>query len=124
MNYFFYTFIENNRMDQWNKIIVKGDTFKGAQFEMLVNGVSKNLTGAAIKVQFREKTKTGIVKKTIEIGSGITVTNAVNGLFTINPFIVDFNVGKNFYDVQIIDAGGVVKTYVEGYFEVLQDVTV
>lgn len=111
-------------MQTWNKEIVKGDTFKGAQFEIIVNDAPKNLSGVSIKVQFRQYSKFGTVVKTLEIGSGITVLNAASGTFKMDEFDVDFKVGKNYYDIEITESTGEVKTYLQGYFNVLQDVTV
>jgi hypothetical protein len=110
-------------MQTYNATLKRGDTFNGIQIELLVNGTASNLTGASIKCQFRPNSKIGAVVKTIQIGSGITITNATAGQFRIDPFVADLDTGKYFYDVQITFSSGVVKTYLEGIFDVTQDVT-
>lgn len=102
--------------------ILKGDTYEGVEFEVIVNSVAKNLTNTVIRCMFRRESKTGAIQKTIFNGSGITKTDAVNGIFEIDSFTVDFPVGKYYYDIQFNDAG-VIKTYVGGYWNVIQDVT-
>ena len=101
---------------------LKGDTFDGMEFEILINSVAKNLTNTIIKIMFRRETKTGTIQKTIVSGSGITKTDAVNGIFEIDTFTVDFPAGTYWYDIQFNDSG-VINTYVGGYWNIIQDVT-
>jgi len=101
---------------------VFGDTFNGVQFTYQLNNAPIDLTAATIKIQVRKESKTGEVVKTLETGSGITITDATNGVFSIDSFVIDIPVGINYYDIQLT-TGATVKTYVEGIFEVLQDVT-
>lgn len=102
--------------------ILKGDTYDGVEFEVLVNSVAKDLTSTVIRCMFRRETKKGAVVKTVFNGSGITKTDAANGLFQIDSFTVDFPVGTYYYDIQFNDSG-VIKTYVGGTWNVIQDVT-
>lgn len=99
-----------------------GDTFKGTSFQVNVNSAPKNLSGTQITIEFRLAKKTGNVKKSLSIGQGITVTNAAGGVFQIDPFAVQMPVGIYYYDIQFNDAG-VISTYVEGTWEIVQDVT-
>lgn len=99
-----------------------GDTFEGVQFTVTVNASPLDLTGATIKTEFRDLFS-GALVKTLEIGTGITVTDAVNGVFQVDAFIVDIPVGNHKHDVQITLADSRVKTYITGSWEILQDVT-
>tara|TARA_R110001632_G_scaffold985_1_gene3936 strand:+ start:272 stop:625 length:354 start_codon:yes stop_codon:yes gene_type:complete len=103
----------------------KGDTFNGVTFT-LKEGADKtpiNLTGATILSQFRTKGVTGAIQQTLEIGSGITVTDATGGVFRIDSFVLDWNTGTFYYDIQITFTDGSVRTYVKGTLNVIQDVT-
>lgn len=101
---------------------VKGDTFKGLTVTITKNSAPVDLTGAAIAIQFKTGSKVGYVSKSLSVGNGITITDAANGVFKIEPFQTNMGVGRNFYDTQIT-IGGVVTTYFGGYMEILQDVT-
>jgi hypothetical protein len=104
------------------KTQVKGDTYPGVTITLTKNGSPIDLTGALIAIEFRESSRTGTVSKTLGIGTGITITDAINGVFTIDPFQVNINAGRHYYDCQVTIAG-VVKTYFEGILPVNQDVT-
>jgi hypothetical protein len=110
-------------MDNYNFAdFLKGDTFDGVEFEIIVNGTAKDLTNTGIKIYFRRESKTGAVQKQIANGTGITKTDAANGVFEIDAFTVDFPAGTYYYDIQFNDSG-VINTYVGGYWNILQDVT-
>jgi hypothetical protein len=100
----------------------KGDTFPGTNFTVELNGAPLNLTGYSITLWFRSGSQTGPIVKQLAIGTGITITNAAAGQFSINPFIVDMPVGQTYYDIQF-QTGPTIKTYIYGTLEVLQDVT-
>tara|TARA_R110000751_G_scaffold88063_1_gene174259 strand:+ start:94 stop:447 length:354 start_codon:yes stop_codon:yes gene_type:complete len=103
----------------------KGDTFSGVTFT-LKEGAEKtpiDLTGATILSQFRTKEVTGAIQQTLSIGSGITVGNATGGVFSFDAFVLDWNTGTFFYDIQITFTDGSVRTYVKGTLNVIQDVT-
>lgn len=101
---------------------VKGDTFSGLAFEVLVNDAAKDLTNTAIAIEFRYGDKKGDLGLSLSVGSGIIITAALEGKFMLDAFIVDLEPGLYYYDVQFTD-GSVVKTYVEGTMKVIQDVT-
>lgn len=108
-------------MTTYNFSALKGDTYDGATFTLVVNGSAVNLTGAVIKAQFK-KDKVGLSVKTISDGSGITIVDAQNGVFKIDPFIPNMPAGNYYYDIQITIAG-VTKTRVSGIMTIEQDVT-
>ena len=103
----------------------KGDTFDGLQFTILnTDGLTPiDLTGVLIKSQFRRKAKKGILVKEVIIGDGITVTDAINGVFKIDSFILDWAESTYYYDVEFTFTDGTVVTYIEGSLLIEQDVT-
>jgi hypothetical protein len=100
----------------------QGDTFKGREFEVIINGSPKNLTNTAIRIDFRKDKKTGEVQKSLAVSTGITKTDALAGKFKIDAFLMDFPVGTYYYDVEFNDSG-VITTYFEGSWTITQDVT-
>ena len=82
-----------------------------------------DITGATIKIQFRYRSKVGAIKKEITDGVGITVEDALNGIFKIDAFIIDWTPDLYYYDVEITFLNGVVKTYIQGTLKVIQDIT-
>ncbi len=104
---------------------LKNDTFSSVKFTIQDNlGAPIDLTGVSIHIQFRFRKKTGNVVKDITLGSGITLTDATNGIFTIDKFTpVTFEVDTYFYDAEITFTSGDIHTYVQGTFKVIQDTT-
>jgi len=100
-----------------------GDTHDGTSFTVLVNAVALNLTAASIKAQFRANSSTGALLKTMVDGVDITITDAVNGVFQIDPFDVDIPPGVAVYDIELTLGDGRKKTYIGGTWCILQDVT-
>ncbi len=104
---------------------IKNDTFASVEFTFEDSlGAGIDLTGASIQVQFRFRCETGTILKDISVGSGITVTNAVNGVMEIDAFTpVAWAADTYFYDVEITLADTTINTYVEGTVKILQDTT-
>ena len=104
---------------------IKNDTFSSVEFEYQNEaGTPLDITGATIRVQFRNNNKKGHVVKDITDGNGITATDLSIGKFQIDKFTpIDFEAGNYYYDVQTTFSNGDVKTYVGGTFRVIQDVT-
>jgi len=100
-----------------------GDTWEGAQFTVTKNGAALDLTSATIKSEFRVKTKTGAVKLTLTEVSGITITDAANGVFKLDKQIITLPADTYHYDIEITLSNGDKKSYVEGTWEIVQDVT-
>ena len=107
---------------------IKGDTFDEVNFEVKINSVAVNLTGAVIKMQLRKDAYDHVTTPAISLTSvasaGITIVSPTLGKFKINSQVIDIPVYNYFYDIQITLASGVVKTYVNGFFDILIDVTV
>lgn len=104
---------------------IKGDTFDEVAFQLKINEEEVDLTGATIKMQLRKcySDTTAALSLTSVSSAGITITDAVTGQFKINSQIIDIEVYNYVYDIQITLASGVVKTYVQGGFNITNEVT-
>lgn len=104
---------------------LKNDTFNGVQFTLTnkTTGDPIDLTGSSIDIDFKYKRKTGVIAKSISVGSGITVDAPATGVFVIDAFVVNWNIGTHYYDVEITDTSAVVSTYISGVLNIIQDVT-
>jgi len=106
--------------------IKKGDTFDGMQYTLTntTTGLPIDLTGATIRSIFRNRSKQGTAVSTFAIGTGITVTDATNGIFQIDAITpIIWPVSIYYYDIEITFASGDIRTYIEGTVTVIQDVT-
>jgi hypothetical protein len=107
---------------------IKGDTFDEVNFEVKINNVALNLTGAVIKMQLRKNAYDHVTTPALSLTSvasaGITITQPTLGRFKINSQIIDIEVFNYSYDIQITLSSGVVKTYINGFFDVIIDVTI
>ena len=101
---------------------IAGDTYKGASFEILSDGMAIDLTGALIDIKFRYFDFTGAETLSLSVGDGIVLSDPEAGVFSIPPFVVDMEVGKHVYDCQIT-LSGVTKTYFCGVMTVTPNVT-
>lgn len=100
----------------------KGDTFKGQTFGYERNGAPIDLTGATINLMLK-KTKTGPSAFTFSTGNNITITDAVNGRWSLDSTVIDIEAGTYYYDVELTENNGNVSTYLSGKWVILQDVT-
>jgi hypothetical protein len=102
---------------------IKGDTFEAVNFEIKVDDVVVDLSDTIIRMQLR-KVYGGVVALdlTSVANAGITITDAVDGLFKINEQIINIEADNYIYDIQF-NFDGVVKTYISGNFLIKNDVT-
>jgi hypothetical protein len=100
----------------------KGDTFNAITFTIKEDAVAVDLTGAAIKMDFRKVSATGDPQQSMSIGSGITIVNDVGGIFKLDSFINNWAAQTYVYDAEITFADGSIKTYFKGSLKVEQDV--
>lgn len=102
---------------------IKSDTFEAVNFEINVDTIPVDLTDTTIRMQLR-KEYGGVVglSLTSVASAGITITDAVNGLFKINQQIINIPAFNYIYDIEF-DFDGIVKTYISGNFLILNDVT-
>jgi hypothetical protein len=101
----------------------KGDTFEAITFTIKENGIGIDLTGSDIRVDFKKNGNTGSLQESISVGAGITINNAIGGVFTLDSFVNNWSVGKYFYDAEITFADGTVNTYFKGSLSINQDIT-
>ena len=101
----------------------RGDTFDSITFTIKEDTVAVDLTGASIKMDFRNRSNTGKLQATVSVGSGITIDNAVGGVFTLDSFVNDWNADVYFYDLKVTFSDGLVNTYFKGSLTVNQDTT-
>jgi len=103
----------------------KGDTFEGVTFEIKVNGSALDLTGASLKMELRALEKTGAIAATFTDSSsgGLTITDESNGIFKFDKQVIDITAQTYYYDIQITLASGDVKSYIEGTWNIVQDIT-
>lgn len=116
-------------MDTYDFEVVKGDTWDGVTFTILVNGAPLNLAGAHILCQFKTAPTSdplltfSDVPDEDNVGGGIVFPAPLTGEFTIEPTIINLPAGKYVFDIQFTLASGVVKTYIRGTMTVVQDVS-
>ena len=101
---------------------LKGDTINDTVFTVTqtISGVSSpvDLTGAIIKAKF--KNGNNVIDKTN--GSGITVSDAINGVFQINAFSIAL-AGVYHYDIEFTFSDGTIRSYLQGTITIQNDVT-
>jgi hypothetical protein len=99
-------------------------TFNEVPFEILIDSVPLDLTGAVIRMQVKKDACSSAVLTLTSVGSaGITITDAVNGQFKINEQIIDIPTCNYEYDIKITLASGEVDYYVGGLFQVVKTIT-
>jgi DNA-binding cell septation regulator SpoVG len=105
-----------------------GDTFKGIQLKASrVSGETNertpiDLTNVEINMQIRTANRVSVIKD-FKIGSGITLIDAENGIFTIDPF-KNPRAGEYVYDIQFTyNDGTLFETYIQGSLSVELDTT-
>jgi hypothetical protein len=102
---------------------IKSDTFEAVNFEINVDTVPVDLSDTIIRMQLRKEYGGVVGLSLTSVGNaGITITDAVNGLFRINQQIINIPAFNYIYDIEF-DFDGVVKTYISGNFLIKNDVT-
>jgi len=103
---------------------IQGDTFEEVNFAIIKNAVALDLTGAIIKMQLRKECGgIPILSFTSVANAGLTIANAIGGLFNINKRIINIPEYYYLYDIEITFSNGDVKTWVEGNFVIKCDIT-
>lgn len=100
----------------------KGDTFNGTEFTILVNNAAPDNALASVILTVRPELRSS-TKHQLSSGNGMTITDAANWVFQIDPQIINWSAANYYYDIQCTDSEGNVKTYVKGRWEITQDVT-
>lgn len=101
----------------------RGDTFEAVDFELTINEIAVDLSDTIIRMQLRKEYGGVIALNLTSVdNAGITITDAVNGLFKINEQVINIDACKYLYDIQF-DFDGEIKTYISGEFLITNDVT-
>ena len=107
-----------------NLIAQRNATFNEVPFEILIDDVPLDLTGAVIRMQVKKDAcSTALLTLTSVESDGITITNASLGQFKINEQIITIPTCNYQYDIQITLDSGEVKYYVGGLFQVVKTIT-
>jgi len=101
----------------------RGDTFEAVNFEIKINDVAVDLSDTIIRMQLR-KEYGGIIALNLTSvdNAGLTITDAVDGLFKIDEQVINIEAGNYLYDIQF-NFDGEIKTYISGNFVITNDVT-
>ena len=103
---------------------IKGDTYGGTSFTITVNTIPLDLTGASIKMSLKSNKSTS--KSDLDLTTAnnrIKIVTAASGIFQVPSQVIDLPAGLYYYDIQITLANKSVKTYIEGQWKILQDIT-
>jgi hypothetical protein len=101
----------------------KGDTLNPVQFTLIINGEPQPLDGMSINCMFKKKQTDVNAVLTLSIDSGISIVNEAQGIFKIDPGVVNIPAGTYYYDIQFTFTDNTVKTLIEGTLIVVQDIT-
>tara|TARA_R110002126_G_scaffold110317_1_gene247455 strand:- start:275 stop:622 length:348 start_codon:yes stop_codon:yes gene_type:complete len=102
---------------------VKGDTFSSIDFDVVDAGDAPvDLTGVNVSFKFNYKCNTGmLVYNPSTTTSGVTITSAVNGAFTLDSFTpLTWEVGIYHWDMTMEFTDGTIHTYVRGTVKVIE----
>jgi len=106
-------------MGTLNLTAKRSGTFDAVLFQIVINSVPLDLTGAIINMQVRKDSGTPIIFEPT-----ITVLNAVNGDVQIDEQIFDVCAGVYKYDIRFQLASGEVRyDWIYGIFEVTNNIT-
>ena len=92
---------------------VNQDTFNGAilTYTTTTTGVAIDLTGVTVRLHWRKGSARGRIVQKMELGTGLTLTDASNGKLRIDEFQISW--GRDIYygDVELTFTDGKVKTW-------------
>jgi hypothetical protein len=91
----------------------RGTTFNGVQFELIVNGVAKDLTNCIISMSITGKIFSNTTGE-------IVFSDAVNGKFQFKPQVVNLSPKTHSYQVKFIFPDGKSKIYLKGNWKIYQ----
>lgn len=100
----------------------RGDTYPD-KLTISVGGDIANLTGCSVKMTLN--TKKNPPDNTTEVYQidGM-ITDPINGVVEFAPTALQADqVGSFYYDIQLTDASGLIRTIVSGIYEYSQDIT-
>ena len=89
---------------------------------MTKNALPLDLTDVTMLCQFRLNRDAPVALQ-FTTDSGITITDAVNGVFQIDSCIIDVPVASYKYDIEMTFPNGSVYTYISGAMNVVTDIS-
>lgn len=92
----------------------QGDTINEVGFQLLINNAAINITGTNIIATFTLDRE----KHIMDIGSGLTVTDAATGKFKFDEQVIAWREGKYKMEVCFHFQDGKIKTYLTGQLTV------
>jgi hypothetical protein len=100
----------------------RGDTWDGINsISININGVPVNLSGAEVKMEFRQSVDAPVAMTFSTATSSILLLNA--NTIRILPKKIEVPFAKYYYDLQVTYPNGAVKTYMEGTWPIVHDIT-
>lgn len=100
----------------------RGDTWDGINsISININGVPINLIGASVKMEFRQSIDSPVALTLSTNQNSIQIINA--NTIRILPKLIEIPFAKYYYDLQVTYPNGTVKTYMEGSWEIVPDIT-
>ena len=104
----------------------RGDTFPGVELQYLTDrNVPFNLSGCIIDIDFKRDPNSELAEFTFStVDNSITIIDSALGKFKLMPRILDYQIGKYYFDIQITDSLGTIRTIVNGEFNIILDITI
>lgn len=100
----------------------RGDTWDGINsISISVNGVPIVLSGASVKMEFRQDIDSPVVMTFSTEDGGINILNA--NTIRLMPRKIEVPFATYQYDLQVTYPTGVVKTYMAGIWPIVADIT-
>lgn len=100
----------------------RGDTWDGINsISISINGVPVVLSGASVKMEFRQDIDSPVVMTFSTENSGIVILNA--NTVRLMPRKIEVPFATYQYDLQVTYPTGVVKTYMAGTWPIVADIT-
>jgi len=102
----------------------RGDTFK-REFTIVTGGVPFELTGYTVRMQVKRAGARGEPLLNISTDDHISIIGDDDEIINIDvpDNLMRFIAGVHTYDLQVTSGGGEVTTWLQGDFELTQDVT-
>jgi hypothetical protein len=101
----------------------RGDTFNDVEFVLKLNHTPKDLTGCTIRMWFVDPKTNQKAQEFTTTNGGLVITDAVNGAFKTALGVLVLTPKKYSYDIEFDFIDGVIKTYISGEINIVNDWT-
>lgn len=111
-------------MEERHYTVRRGTTWQGIQVTINRNASPLNLTGSTITMKMKRRGSMRSDAPALSLSSpssGIVITNAAGGSFTISPVIIDAAGGLYDWECDILLASGEKQTWLGGTFTMEDD---